>query len=59
MEDQNYQDQETLGDNVFVGAGAVVTENIKDNLVVAGVPAKTIKKFNPIFNTEIFEKFRP
>ena len=49
----------TLGNNVFVGAGAVVTENIKDNLVVAGVPAKTIKKFNPIFNTEIFEKFSP
>ena len=37
-----------LGDNVIVGAGAVVTKNIPDNSMVCGVPAKVIKKLEPI-----------
>lgn len=37
-----------IGRNVVVGAGAVVTENIPDNSVVVGVPAKKIKSLNPI-----------
>lgn len=32
-----------IGGNVIVGAGAVVTKNIPDNAVVAGVPAKIIR----------------
>lgn len=32
----------TIGNNVIVGAGAVVAEDIPDNTVVAGVPAKKI-----------------
>lgn len=32
-----------LGDNVVVGAGAVVHRNVKASMVVAGVPAKTIR----------------
>lgn len=32
-----------IGDGVIVAAGAVVTKNIKDYSVVAGVPAKIIK----------------
>lgn len=32
----------TIGDNVFVGANAVVTHNIESNSVVAGIPAKVI-----------------
>lgn len=32
-----------IGNNVTVGAGAVVTKDIPDNAVVAGVPAKIIK----------------
>jgi sugar O-acyltransferase (sialic acid O-acetyltransferase NeuD family) len=32
-----------IGKNVYVGAGAVVTKNIPDNAVVAGVPARIIK----------------
>lgn len=32
-----------IGDNVTIGAGAVVTKNIPDNVTVAGVPAKIIK----------------
>ncbi len=38
----------TIGDNVIVGAGAVVTENIANNSLVVGVPAKVIKKLDPL-----------
>lgn len=34
----------TIGKNAIVGAGAVVTKNVADNTIVAGVPAKTINK---------------
>lgn len=34
----------TLGDNVVVAAGAVVTKSFGDNVVLAGNPAKVIKK---------------
>lgn len=33
----------TLGDNVVVGSGAVVTKNFRDNVVIAGNPARIIK----------------
>lgn len=32
----------TIGENAMVGAGAVVTQDIPDNAVVAGVPARVI-----------------
>ncbi len=34
----------SIGNNVVVAAGAVVTSNIPDNVLVGGVPAKVIKK---------------
>jgi acetyltransferase-like isoleucine patch superfamily enzyme len=34
----------TIGENSIVGAGAVVTKDVPSNTVVAGVPAKIIKK---------------
>lgn len=33
----------TLGDNVVVAAGAVVTKSFGDNVVLAGVPARVVK----------------
>ena len=32
----------TIGNNVVIGAGSIVTHNIEDNSVVAGNPAKKI-----------------
>ncbi len=34
----------TIGENSIVGAGAVVTKDVPPNSIVAGVPAKLIKK---------------
>ena len=36
----------TLGKNVIVGANAVVTKSVPDYSIVAGVPAKIIKKYD-------------
>ena len=44
-----------IGKNVYVGAGAVVNTNIDDNVVVAGAPAKIIKKFEPTLDLSMFE----
>lgn len=35
---------EYVGENALVGAGAVVIDNVAPNTVVAGVPARTIRK---------------
>ncbi|SHE13303.1 Galactoside O-acetyltransferase [Chlamydia abortus] len=36
----------TIGDNSVVAAGAVVTKDVPENTVVAGVLAKVIKEIN-------------
>jgi len=37
----------TIGENAVVAAGAVVTTDVPDNTIVAGVPAKIIKSIDP------------
>ena len=37
----------TIGENAIVGAGAVVTKDVADHEVVAGVPARLIRKREP------------
>ena len=34
----------TIGENSVIGAGAVVTKNVPDNVVVVGIPAKVIRR---------------
>jgi len=36
-----------IGNNVAIGANAVVTHDIPDNSIVAGIPARIIRKFEP------------
>jgi maltose O-acetyltransferase len=37
----------TIGHNVVIAAGAVVTKDVPDNVVVAGVPARIIRRLDP------------
>lgn len=38
----------TIGKNVIIGAGSVVTKDIPDNSLAMGIPAKVIKKLEPL-----------
>ena len=40
----NYFKGVTIGDNAVIGAGAVVTKDVEKNTIVAGNPAREIKK---------------
>jgi acetyltransferase-like isoleucine patch superfamily enzyme len=35
----------TIGENAIVGAGSVVTKDVPPNAIVAGNPARILKKF--------------
>ena len=43
----------TLGDNVIVGGGSVVTHSFGDNVIIAGNPGKIIKSYD--FNNKKWE----
>ncbi len=34
----------TIGENSIIGAGSVVTKNVPDNVIAAGVPARVLRK---------------
>mgnify|MGYP003340549736 CR=1 FL=1 len=36
----------TIGENSMIGAGSVVSEDIPDNCIALGNPARVIKKIN-------------
>ena len=36
----------TIGDNVVIGAGSVVTKNLPDNVVAVGNPCKILREVN-------------
>lgn len=40
----------TIGKNCVVGAGAVVTHNVAENSIVAGVPAKVIETLDEYYD---------
>jgi lipopolysaccharide O-acetyltransferase len=35
-----------IGNGVVVGANSVITRDIPDNVIVAGIPARIVKRFN-------------
>ena len=39
-----------IGSNVIIGAGSIVTKDIPDNCVAAGVPCKVIGSFDDFVN---------
>ena len=41
----------TIGNNVIIGANAVVTHNVPDNSIVAGIPAKIIGHTDDMWGT--------
>lgn len=40
----HHLNQNTIGDDAVIGAGAVVISNVADKCAVAGVPARIIKQ---------------
>ena len=48
-----------IGNNVIIGAGSLVCKDITDNVVVAGVPAKIVGRFDDFVNIRINEKMYP
>ena len=47
----------TIGKNAVIAAGAVVTKDVAENTVVAGVPAKCIRKIEKKFPADISREF--
>ena len=45
----------TIEEGAYIGAGAVVTKDVKKNEVVIGNPAKFLKKIEHKFDLEFFK----
>lgn len=39
----------TIGNNVIVAAGAIVTRDVEDNIIVGGIPAKSISTIDEYY----------
>lgn len=39
----------TIGNNVIVAAGAIVTRDVEDNIIVGGIPAKPISTIDEYY----------
>lgn len=48
----------TIGENSIVAAGAVVTRDVPPNSIVAGVPAKVIRKITENDRINVWERYR-
>jgi hypothetical protein len=47
-----------IGDGVVVGGNSVVTRDVPDNVIVGGIPAKILKRFNSISGKwEVAERY--
>ena len=46
----------SIGEGAFVGAGAVVTKDVAERSVVVGIPAKHVRKHEPVFNYDCVEQ---
>ena len=46
----------TIGDNVVIGAGAIVVRDIPDNSVAVGVPAKVIESIDEYYQHALEKK---
>ena len=47
----------TVGENSIVAAGAVVTSDVPDNSIVAGVPAKVIRTIGEEDKMDVWETY--
>ena len=46
-----------IGNNVFIGTGSIITKDVPDNVVVAGIPAKVIGTFDTFLDKRIQETY--
>eukprot|EP00123_Amoebidium_parasiticum_P022318 comp8522_c0_seq1/m.3829 comp8522_c0_seq1/g.3829 ORF comp8522_c0_seq1/g.3829 comp8522_c0_seq1/m.3829 type:complete len:217 (-) comp8522_c0_seq1:116-766(-) len=49
----------TIGDNVVIGSGSVVTKDIPDNVVAAGNPCRVIRKITPSEDRKGMPDYQP
>lgn len=47
----------TIGKNCIVAAGAVVTRDVPDNCIVAGVPAKVLRKLDEQDRMQVWDTY--
>jgi len=51
------RDGVTIGKNCIVAAGAVVNRDVPDNCIVAGVPAKVLRKLDEQDRMQVWDTY--